>query len=553
MKNILNRLNTHFVKYILLVILIFAAVLRLWNLGNVPPGLTPDEASLGYNAYSIWKTGNDEYGNRFPLIFKSFGDYKPGLYIYLAVPSVAILGLNEFAVRLPSAIFGVLIVLFVYLIVKKLFAGSNLLALTASFVASCNPYLIYFSRGAWEANVSLALTLVGVYLFLIAIEKKKYLLPSTVFFALTLITYQGAKLSTLIVVSLLVIIYWKEFWSIKKECLIIGIIGGLIVSIPAIASLFNGHTQRLAIFSIFSYPRPQSEIQLFTGPLFNLYNSNQLNYLRMILSRLFNFFSGSFMFFYGDIANPVHTAPYQGILLITDIFWLLLGFYYIFRNKFSNSYAFVILLLILSPLSAAISRDQTNAVRCLNSAFPLIIIIALGVYQSVLIISKLSAKLIRIAGYLVIFVVYFLSFTYFADSYFVHLPKHNSSFWRYGYKQAVSLITPLQSEYKTIVFEQSFNQPYIYFLFYQKYDPAKWQKESNLVDSEYKGDVGYQERVGNVAFKKIDWQALKNIPGTLVVTSPSVLPPDYLNNAALISQIKYLDNHNVAFDIIKIK
>ena len=67
-----------------------------------------DEAALGYNAYSISQTLRDEYGQFMPLIFKSFGDYKPGLYVYLAVPFVTIFGLNEISVRLPSIILGAL-------------------------------------------------------------------------------------------------------------------------------------------------------------------------------------------------------------------------------------------------------------------------------------------------------------------------------------------------------------------------------------------------------------------------------------------------------------
>src|SRR5260221_14138646 len=92
---------------IILLILLAALFLRLYKIDTNPPGLTPDEASLGYNAYSILKTGRDEYGTLLPVIFKSFGDYKPGLYVYLAVPAVATFGLNETAVRLPSVIAGV--------------------------------------------------------------------------------------------------------------------------------------------------------------------------------------------------------------------------------------------------------------------------------------------------------------------------------------------------------------------------------------------------------------------------------------------------------------
>jgi len=60
-------------KTLLVVIILLASFLRLYNLANVPPHLTPDEASLGYNAYSILKTGKDEYGKFMPIIFKSFG------------------------------------------------------------------------------------------------------------------------------------------------------------------------------------------------------------------------------------------------------------------------------------------------------------------------------------------------------------------------------------------------------------------------------------------------------------------------------------------------
>src|SRR3990167_2080459 len=108
------------IKIILLVIIIIAAILRLWNLGGNPPHLTPDEAALGYNAYSILKTGKDEYGQILPVIFKSFGDYKPGLYVYLTVPFVAIFGLTEFAVRLPSALFCILSVFLIFRICLKI-------------------------------------------------------------------------------------------------------------------------------------------------------------------------------------------------------------------------------------------------------------------------------------------------------------------------------------------------------------------------------------------------------------------------------------------------
>ena len=107
-------------KIILLFIILLALFLSVYKLSKVPPSLYWDEASLGYNAYSILLTARDEYGKFLPLTnFAAFGDYKPPGYIYAAVPSIAIFGLNEFSVRFPSAFFGVLTVILVYLISRK--------------------------------------------------------------------------------------------------------------------------------------------------------------------------------------------------------------------------------------------------------------------------------------------------------------------------------------------------------------------------------------------------------------------------------------------------
>src|SRR3989344_8228068 len=109
-------------KVFLIAIILVASVLRLYKLGSIPPSLYWDEASLGYNAYSILISARDEHGKFLPLInFAAFGDYKPPGYIYATVPVVAIFGLSDFAIRFPSAFFGILTVLLTYFLTKKLF------------------------------------------------------------------------------------------------------------------------------------------------------------------------------------------------------------------------------------------------------------------------------------------------------------------------------------------------------------------------------------------------------------------------------------------------
>ena len=102
-------------RFILFVVVVVAFVLRVYGIGNDPPALSWDEVSIGYNAYSILRTGADEHGRMFPIdAFKAYGDYKPPIPIYLTVPSVFLFGLSEFAVRVPVAIMGTLTVLLSY-------------------------------------------------------------------------------------------------------------------------------------------------------------------------------------------------------------------------------------------------------------------------------------------------------------------------------------------------------------------------------------------------------------------------------------------------------
>lgn len=544
-------------KIILVAILTIAAFLRLYKLSSIPPHLTPDEASLGYNAYSILKTGKDEYGTRFPLIFKSFGDYKPGLYVYFTIPFVYSFGLNEFAVRAPSALFGVLSVYLVYLITWQLFKKERL-TLLSSFIYALMPWAIYFSRGAWEVNVSLSFTLMGVYFFLKFLEKPKYLIFSAMAFGLTLLCYQGAKLSSSIVLLLLILTNFKKVFGTDKKYLLGSLASGILISLPTILSLFSGKTGRLNVFSVFSYRRPEEYLQnqLLQGNekvgdvSYYLFHSEAYNFVRGIFGRWFNHFSGRFLFFEGDWANPRHSAPSAGVITLADFILFILGFVVLFKKRLGKNKFFVILWLIFASFPAILSRDQVHAVRSLNMSIPLVIVLSLGFNFLFEIKSKFRKILLAVFGG-----IYLLSYVYFLDLYFVHLPIHNSKYWEYGYKQIVETVTPIQKEYEEIKVQQSYAQPYIYFLFYQKYNPVKYQENALLKESEY-GDVGQVERLDNIYFAPIDWSINRGETKTLFVADIVRIPPEDSQDSELfevISEIKYLNGRDTAFRIIEVK
>lgn len=97
-----------------LVIIVFSIgiILRFYNLGEVPVSLHRDEAFLGYNAYSILKTGKDMSGNFLPIHLESFF-FSPAGYSYFSIPFIALFGLSQFSIRFASALFGSLNILLI--------------------------------------------------------------------------------------------------------------------------------------------------------------------------------------------------------------------------------------------------------------------------------------------------------------------------------------------------------------------------------------------------------------------------------------------------------
>ncbi|MCG2691609.1 hypothetical protein L6272_02135, partial [Microgenomates group bacterium] len=103
-------------KWWLLIIMVVAAFFRLYHLSSNPPSLNWDETAIGWNAKTIFHTRRDEFGTRLPLSFKSFGDYKAPVYIYLTAPVVGLFGMNPVSVRLVSVLAGIAGVYLLYLL-----------------------------------------------------------------------------------------------------------------------------------------------------------------------------------------------------------------------------------------------------------------------------------------------------------------------------------------------------------------------------------------------------------------------------------------------------
>ncbi len=112
-----------------------------------------------------------------------------------------------------------------------------------------------------------------------------------------------------------------------------------------------------------------------------------------------------------------------------------------------------------------------SALRALSLVIPISFFTAFGLYQ---IIKKTPSAI-----HLIIFLSYLLCISYFIDSYFIHSPQRYSFAWNRGFSEIVPLIEKGKNNYENIYLTDKYDQPYILYLFFSHYNPAKIQAQIN--------------------------------------------------------------------------
>lgn len=470
-------------KYTIILIILLAAFLRLYKLSSVPPSLYWDEASLGYNAYSILKTGHDEHGKFLPITnFAAFGDYKPPGYIYAAVPSIALFGLNEFAIRFPSALFGTLTVLLTYLLAKKLFEKENIATLAAFFLA-ISPWHLQFSRGAFEANLGLFLSTLGIYLFLKFQDNKLWILPSLLSFLAAMYTFTGQRL---FVPFILIILFVHFRGSILKNLKIV--IPALIIAAFLFLPLFKFATGtlegrlRFDEVTIFKDLAPADQSTYSRGKdnfswWSNIIHNRRLEYAHSYLIHYFDAFNPTFLFIKGDV-NPRLSVQEVGELYLIDLPLVLIGIYFLFAKK--SKYAFLLISwLLISPLGPATARETPHALRMIHILPTFQLLAAFGFFS---LYQRIKYKRLFVFSAVLALAA---NFIYYLDMYYIHWPLNYSGEWQYGYKQAVQKVNSLYPSVDNIIVTKKLGRPYIYFLLYSVYDSPKFWANGDVIRDQF--------------------------------------------------------------------
>lgn len=482
-----NKLFNKWYSWLILIIILGAA-LRFYDLGKTPQVFNRDELADGYNAYSILKTGKDEYGVKLPLWMLSIGDYKPPVYIYLTSLSIKLFGFNEFSLRFLSALCGTLLLPVCFLLVKELLDDFNdefkiRVALFLAFILSISPWHFFYSRQVFEESPALLFSLTGLYCFLKVRKNHFFLLPSFVLFVLAIFTYNPPLFILPILLPVTLIFFSKDYFQKKKS----PIIAFLLVFYVFVSGYF---------FVSKSLITGRSEATIFQ-PLYletqvsNIRNNPKDFILKEIISRkkpfiVYKFvsnylssFKPNFLFFGGDY-HLWHGLRWYGLkvgnfYLVTLILFII-GIYFIFKKK-KKDLIFILVWLLITPIPCSLTQDAPNTNRLHEFLFLILIISSIG-FTYLIKISRKSSKYVIIVVSLILVAS---SLNYF-DFYFT---KFNRNYCDYpfrsmnicGFKTITDFIKK-NPRYEKFIFvtETGSEEIYLQLAFYLKFNPLDFQK-----------------------------------------------------------------------------
>lgn len=466
--------------FILAAILLLGGVLRFYNLGEIPPGLTDDEVNMGYDAYSLFKTGKDQWGQHYPLFsFKGSGGYGSPIYIYLLLPLLHIFDMNAFWLKFPAALLGVCTVFLVYLISRKI-GFSKEASCIAALLLAINPWHVGMSRVAMVVIPGVFFLCMGLVLAFYAKKRTIFVIFSFIFFALTIYAYPSYLVVTPLCLMLVSYIQYQKFQMTLKQ-IMLGLCIFLIIAIPyLLSSHSNSVGVRIGQVNIF---KDTGTIDLLNEKLgacqkiyptlickvtFNKYvtfgSKLAVNYVRH--------FSPEILYSQGT-TTQFSILPPRGLLLSAEYFLFCIGILYAilsFRNKYV---LFLLVLILAAPIPDSLTGDGHYGRFFV--ILPFIQFIAAYGFGEVL---KYFGRFIYVPIVGLLLIETFL----FEIEYISYYPNYFSRYSHYGYEELSTHLYKIKDIYDEIYVSSRVNdtKQYIFYLFYTKFDPLLYQSDKSI-------------------------------------------------------------------------
>ncbi|MFA6250295.1 MAG: hypothetical protein WC686_02185 [Candidatus Shapirobacteria bacterium] len=528
------------VKIILLIFITLLSIyFRLYHLSSLPPSLFADEVDAGYQAFTFNQNRTDYFGHQLPSHFQSFSDWRTPFYIYSIALVNKVIGYSDIAVRLPSVIFGSLIIPVLFLL-----TGS----LIPPIMFAVSPWAIHYGRTGFEVMGMLLVFLLGILFWqrFYQSQKKRFLYLSIVFFCLSPYFYSTAKLFLILIFFILLIVFSPQIKKIGLKTAVYGFLVASLCLLPLIIDTVKGNSGfRFSYINIFTRNRSQS-VDLARYHDILLDQSGQVgvktpfasfffhNKFQLIAKQFFenyiSSFSTTFLVLGGD-ANPRHGfGGKQGLIYATDLIFVLVGIYLVIRQKSKFGQLFLWLLL-LAPIPYALTVDSSSphSTRLILMLPSIIILASEGVKRfftnpitKIIIVALLSFQVISFWHY-----------------YLYHYPQDTARYWHTGMKEAV--LAAQGSSPGRIIFSDTFEPFLPFYLYYSKYQLAPKDSVSSRLRQIDTPLFTGKSLDNHAFFGRIAWSQSFKIPPDLTLVIPKSeynnLPENYQKQLSIVTHV----------------
>ena len=485
---------------ILVLILVLAGALRLVKLEQSPPGLNQDEAANAWNAYCLLKTGKDQVGESWPVFdMRGLGGHRTTLHIYLLMPFQALGGLNIITTRLPAALGGILTVLLIYLVGRRLFDRAT--GLAAAALLAVNPWHIQQSRWGQDAALCALFGIIPLAAMLwanlpVSDDHRRPVRPflAALAGALSGIVCYGYHAMRVFVPALLltvVIVTLPQWWRLLKSVRGAIAIGAFVIAFAATFGPLahkhfadpQGAAKRAESTWIWQDPDPVAEKA------------------KAVLRRYASHFGPDFLFVRGDhyeIQSPPGVGQFHWYMLP-----LMLGGLAVVVRRFKSSYGarVVLALVLVYPIGDCFSSHiSLHALRSLPGLCGLVLLAGVGGVSTFRWLRErdfFPAEAVTAVFLLVVIVLNVFYLQRFYGPY-----NQREAIYR-GYHvdlvEACNWLRDRFDEADAVFFTtRGFNQPYIVTLVALGYDPQQWFDERR--DRVTPGEFDIYPRYGRMHF-----------------------------------------------------
>lgn len=446
------------ITLVVILLLLIGALARFLGLGSYPNALNVDEASSGYEAFSLLRFGMDRNGNSFPVFLQAWGSGQNALYTYLLIPFIAFLGLSELTIRLPMAIVGCISLWMFYQLLKRI--GNQKIAIIGLFFFSICPWHIMKSRWGLESNLFPDLILWGVYFLVKGLteNKKGFFYGSFIVMGLSAYSYGTSYFFLpLFVIPTLILLVCRQKIRKKEFALALGTIS--LVTLPMIVFVI-----------INSFNLPQIELLGITIPKLEVNRFQEITSVfstDFLTQSLHNFTESIKVLITQNDNLPWNTINPYGIIYLFSSVFTIIGLVTSLRRKNKRPYEYLIhLWFIIGILLTFICEPNINRLNIIM--VPIIYYTVRGIEEAI----PNKNKIIPVG----ITIMYLISFGFFMVDY-----SHENADEYYTFEQ--NLQEPLEyvkeqaeKRNRPIYITNTIKEPYIYVLFYTQYNTDEFVK-----------------------------------------------------------------------------